>query len=176
MDIGQALFRHIAGSSPRRAVNDFSTAISFVAGQHKSKAAAARALGVAPSTFRRWLGGAKPKPERAAGIISAAKGMQRRARLSPGREKRLRRGGGNITVLAKYDYDQTEQFREIAMYRYLDADVGDHLVDAYLEGAGPDTLAEIFHESISDAPFYENTFDPNRGEDVDGWDVREVSW
>lgn len=177
MDLGNALYHMITGRSARTEVNGFAGALKYVSGRYGSKAAAARALGVAPSTFRGWLSGRRPKADRAAGITGMAQRMQRRARLPKNREKRIRgMDPATVTMVAKYDYDDREQFREVPIGRYLNHTLGDRLIDAYLDGAGTTELAEIFHDGISEAPFYERTFDPSNPDDEDGWDIRSIRW
>lgn len=172
MDLGTALYKAISGRQPRTEVHDFPGALKWLSGRYGTKTEAARALGVPRSTFTRWLGGSKPKAGRGDTITEMVRGMQRRVRLSPGRERRLRAAPArDFQITGTIRYSSIEEDREVGIGRYLDPSVPNDLVTAFLDGASPDELAEIFHEGILDDGFYYDTFDPHGN---DNWDIREV--
>lgn len=174
MDLGSALYREITGRSPASEITTFQRALDYLIGG-KSVSAAARDLGVARSTLRGWIAGRTPRGGRRQDIVDRASREQRRARLPRRREQRMRDNGlSGLTVIARYQYDSgpVENFREVDLGQYL-ADVADQLLDAYLDGAPVEDLAEIFHEAIHDSPFYEKTFDPTLDDEI-GWDIRDI--
>lgn len=176
MDPGEALYQHITdGRSSATEIRTFGQAVKYLVRRYGSASNAARAAGVPPSSFRHWATGKRTPPsERAGDITDLAQAMQRRGRLSKGREHRLREPDTDFKMVGRLTYDsQPEPDREISLGNYLEDGVGDRLVDAYLDGASPDELAEILHEAIYDAPFYEETFDPY-GSGHLAWDIDSI--
>lgn len=142
-------------------------------------AAAARLAGVPASTFRGWLKGRQPK--NAGALVDAAVRSQRRDRLPARREKRMREPGalGTVKIVGGTTYGSTpDPDRDFDLGGYMD-EVQNEILDAYLDGASLDELAEIFHEGINGAPWYETVFDPDQDAspshmgvditDFDGW-------
>lgn len=175
MELGEALYREITnGRSPYTEVATFGGAVEyFLTSAGGIAAAAARAAGVPASTFRGWMRGRQPKTGNAAGMVGAAIRAQRRERLPRGREKRLRRPGAldDAKIVGGLTYGSTpEPDRDIDLGAYLD-EVQDALIDAYLDGEPIEVLAEIFHDGITGAPFYEQTFEP--GAEM-GWDISDL--
>jgi transglutaminase-like putative cysteine protease len=180
VDLGEAIYREITnGRSPHTEVHTVGGAIDYLLGAAGGvAAAAARLAGVPASTFRGWLRGRQPKAP--GELVGAAQRAQRRERLPRGRERRLRAPGslsgtrieGGIKYRGKHDRSEE---RTIDLGGYIDP-VEDELVDAYLDGAPLEDLAEIFHDAISGAPFYTNILDPDDGNEMgfdfdslDGW-------
>jgi len=179
VDLGEALYREITGRSPYTEVSSVGAAIEYLLVKGGSAAAGARLAGVAASTFRGWLKGRQPKNP--GGIVSTAQRAQRRDRLPKGRERRMRAPGAlsGVKIVGGLTYGSTpDPDREFDIGPYMD-DAQNDILDAYLAGASLDDLAEIFHDAISGAPFYENVFDPGQDPgqghmgveitDLDGW-------
>lgn len=178
MDLGEAIYREITGGrSPHTEVRGgWSAAVEYLVGEAGSARAAARELGVSESTFRGWRHGRTPR-DGGDYVLDAARRMQRRARLRPGREARLRKPGalGDAKLVGRLSYDGApEPDRDVEIGDYLD-EVQNDLVDAYLDGAGLDELAEIFTDGVSGAPFYEDTLTGEGDhftwdfDELDGW-------
>lgn len=173
MELGEALYRAICGRQSRTEISGLGKGLNWLLGRSGSKAEAARALGVPRSTFTRWLAGAKPRGQRGDDTFKTLLKMQRRARLTPRRERKLRAAPARDTMITgSYRYDQDH--REVRIGIYLDPSTINQLVDAFLDGASTEQLAEIFHENILDDGFYERTFDPHNEDPDDSWDVKEV--
>ncbi len=172
--IGEALYREITGGrSPRTEVHSVGGAIEhFMARAGGVASRAARLAGVPASTFRAWTRGRQPKNP--GDIVERASRSDRRARLRPGREARLRGSSmTGITLNATYDYDGRP--RDVAIGGYLDyITLADDLVDAYLAGDSLHELGEMFAMHVDDtgsSGFYTRTF---AAEDwtvhsLDGW-------
>lgn len=171
------------GRSPRTEVDDWQSGLAFFIRLHGSETAAARALDVPRRTLRNWLGKfgrtIVPPADRKARVIGVMVNAQRRARLKPGREKRLR-AAKTITVEGTDRYDGAPRTTVFTVGKGgslgITADVMTRLVDAYLNGAnaGPENLkgnglAGYFTRRILD-PWYRdfyNTNAPDWGIDID---------
>lgn len=149
----------------------------FVRAAGGNVSAAARMAGVPRRSMRDWVAGvSRPKGPRAAALIQTAKVSERRARLKPGREARLRNGTpANITLVGTYNYDGGNP-RTVLIGNYMDDDALDELVDAYLSGADAGELREVFADQITNDPsgFYERTMRRGPG-DSHGWTVQVVT-
>jgi hypothetical protein len=177
VDPGEAIYQHITNGKPSSSeVRSFGDAIRYLVGEFGSASNAGRAAGVAPSSFRHWASGKrKPSRDKQDEIFDLAQAMQRRARLSRKRERKLRQPVTGFKMVGRLTYDSTpEPDRDVTLGPYLDDNVGDRLVDAYLDGASTDELAEILAESIADAPFYEETFDPYNDDQHLRWDIDSI--
>lgn len=178
MDLGEAIYREITGGrSPHTELRGWSDALEFIVGQAGSGRAAARELGIAETTLRGWRHGRTPR-DGGDYVLDAARRMQRRARLRPGREARLRQPGAldDAKLVGRLSYDGApEPDRDVMIGDYM-ADVQNDIIDAYLEGASLDELGEIFLEGITGADFYSETMGPDGGDhmswdfdSLDGW-------
>lgn len=177
MDLGEAIYREITSRSPHTEVTSFGGAIDWLLDAAGGKAAgAARMIGVPASTFRGWMRGREPRADRAGGVFAAALRAQRRARLPRGREHRMRRAnalaGVKIVGGLHYGSGEPEPDRDVALGSYLD-EVQGAVLDAYLDGAPLQELAEIFHDGINGAQFYEDTFDPDPDNPM-GWEIYDL--
>jgi|SRR5262245_26554395 len=176
-DLGTRTYAAISQRSINTEPTSWTAALGwFVKAAQGNVSGAARLAGVPRRSMRDWLSGvSKPKAGRAAAVIESARLSERRARLKPGRESRLRNGApGSIVVKATYNYDGTE--REVAIGNYMDDYAVDELIDAYLSGADEAGLREEFADQITLDPtgFYARTFalGPN---DRHGWSVERVT-
>lgn len=178
MQLGEALFAAMAGQPAGNEPASFSDALAYLSQDYGSTSAMARDLGVARSTLRGWLGGRAPR--------SAPPGIQEQATFQwrseqlGGRRKAAMRAdwsSDSISIIGTYSYDRgkgphtrpADEGREIKLGEYLN-DCGEDLVDAFLDGAGPNELEEILVDAINDHGFYAETF--ANGE----WDVEAVNW
>lgn len=175
VDLGEAIYREIAGGrSPHTEIGGWAGALSFLLGQAGgSNRQLARDLGIGESTIRGWRSGRVPRGDRRGELVDAAHRMQRRQRLAAGREKRLRRPAAmdSVTVGGYIIVSDEPEERDIALGDYLADTLADDLVDAYLDGASLDELAETFAEGIDGAPFYEDAAHPDGPV---GWDVTDL--
>lgn len=113
--------------------------------KHGSGRAAARAWGIPESTWRSWRNG-RPAKAKHSTVIDALKAehvkTERRARLSPGREKKLRAGTaapgplhaqfGDVTGTLIISSD--ERTRSIDLSQWITPESEQAIVDAYLSG------------------------------------------
>lgn len=174
MDMGEAIYREITGGrSPRTEDRDFSDSLDYLVGAFGSASAAARALGVPPSSMRHWVSsGRMPKGPRAGIVTTAARQLERQIRLSEKREKRLRtKGFVALTVKCVIVVSDDDESRDLNLGPYLDDGLEDDLLDAYLAGASIEDLGEMFHQGISGSDFYSDVFDPHGPYDLDVKDI-----
>lgn len=150
MTPGEAAYRWVSGgktlSSERRlGMAGRMAEIQKAAG---TQAAAARAAGVDRRTWQRWAAGTqKPKPATLARLGPAV----RRARLSPGREQRLRSGQGTLKISGDMRVSSTVKHRDIELAgEDINPDALNGLVDAFLAGAGEDQLGEHLDDVMQD--------------------------
>lgn len=167
MDLGESIFRELSGGrASRSGIGSFGGAIDWLLGHAGSASAAARAVGVPPSTMRHWTGGRQPKAARAGAVFDAALRAQRQAWLGD-REDLARNGWEEVEVEGTLSISDDEvRALVIACYPGL----GDELVDAFLGGAGPAELESIFLESVAD-PWYRDALSPNGFGDGPVWDT-----
>lgn len=150
-------------------------ALEYLADDYASVSAMARDLDVPRSTLRGWLAGRTPRGGGVAGIREEALFRWRSDSLNPQRAHAMRQdwSADSLVVVAAYQYDakakQQEAVREVRLGEYL-ADIGESLVDAFLDGASPDELEGIVVDAISDHGFYAETFASGH------WDVEAVNW
>lgn len=164
-DLGAQVYKAISGRSINTEPQTFSDALRYftrLAGGNIS--AAARLAGVPRRTFRDWTEGKGLGPrsaDRRGEVARSAKLSSRRERLGARKEAKLRAAGEDavdIELTGYYNYDGDPDPRApIIISEYMDPDAGNRLVDAYLAGAGPDELRELFADLITDAPFYAQT-------------------
>lgn len=185
MDLGEAVYREITGRSPYTEIDTWVGALEYLLTRGGGVASkAARLAGVPASTFRGWLRGRQPKPERAGGVFGEVSLIERRARLPLKRERRMRRPGAlhNAKISGTYGYQTSTGFtpssagwtggggRDANIGPYMVDGTQDDVLDAYLEGASLDELAELFADGIGDNGWYARTFNPD-STDSDGWDI-----
>lgn len=176
-DLGAQVYKALAGRSINTEPTTIPEAVSWFLRQAQGNvSAAARLAGVPRRSMRDYAEGkSRPKGDRGAAMVQSAKLSERRARLGPRKEARIR-GAGNggdlidIQVTGSYNYDgATDNRAPIMISEYMDTDAGDQLVDAYLSGAGPGELRELFAGLIVDAPFYAETMGLPPGNEHGWW-------
>jgi hypothetical protein len=179
-DLGAQVYKAIAGRSVNTEPHTATDAVAWFMRQAGGNiSAAARLAGVPRESMRDWAKGiSKPKAARGEALAKSAQLSERRARLGPRKEARLRAAGDSpvidIQVTGSYNYDDAPENRApIVISEYMDTDAGDQLVDAYLAGAGPGELRELFADLIVDAPFYAETMGLPPA-DTNGWWISNV--
>lgn len=149
MNLGDAVYKVIAGRSPRRE-RDTRSMIERARDEAGGVSQLARGLGVARTTVQRWLGGAgvpggqRPKPEQERKIL----GYVRRAELREAREARI--STSNRFILKGR---QGERQRTINLTPYLVPGTMGRAVEAYLRGASPADLHVIVWAGITDKAY-----------------------
>lgn len=177
-DLGTRTYAAISQRSMNTEPSSWTAALGwFVKAAGGNVSAAARLAGVPRRSMRDWVSGvSRPKGPRAADLIRSAQLSERRARLRPGREARLRNGNpDSIQVVAVYNYDGGTP-RTCDVGKYMEPDALDQLVDAYLSGADEEQMREVFADQITQDPtgFYAQTM--ARGpDDSHGWTVHAVT-
>lgn len=180
--MGEALYRAICKRSPHTEPQTFGQAVGwFVARAGGNVSAAARAAGVSRRTFRDWLDGKGHGTARAGDVLAAARAGERRERLKPGREKRLRRApAAGMTFAGRYNYDgkpgkEAPTRSPVQIGRYVQPDTIGHLIDLFLSGASLDALRDGLAGSATEDPtgFYMGTLGHTHNEDH-GWSVDSV--
>lgn len=171
--VGEALLAALGGDGP---ATPYSAAHALVA-EHGSISAAARAAGVSRSTFRGWLAGRTPRGG-GGWLVELGRFAHRARAMHPGRARRLTgQGVSAIRVTGTFNYAgggamRGNEDRDVPLGDWLRDDTLDELIEAYLEGADADELAEILHDGITDGGFYRDTFDPNNPQG--GWDITHI--
>lgn len=173
-DLGTHIYTAFAGRSPSTEPTSFADAMSYFLGLAGGNVSgAARLAGVPRRTMRDWLAGKGLGPRSQArrdGVKKSAQLSARRDRLGARKEARIRdKDPGECTLKATYNYDGGDP-RNVLIGHYLTHDAYDQLGDAYLDGADPDDLRELFADMITDAPFYAETM-RNPQTDPHGWTV-----
>jgi hypothetical protein len=159
-DLGEALLDALGGDvSPYSATTPQTAAYGLV-GAYGSVSAAARAMEVPRSTFRRWLAGSSPRGEMLDELLDFAR---EEWRASQDDDLDL----GELRVVATFSYAggkaaKGAEHRDIPLGQYLMPGTADELLDAYRDGASGDELAELLAGNINDpSGWYRDTFDPD---------------
>lgn len=182
-DLGTAVYRALAGGkSPNTEPSSFADALGwFVKAAGGNVSAAARLAGVPRRSMRDWLSGkSTPGMERRRALRDSARFSERRSRLTPRRESRLRgRSSDGIVIKGRYNYDALDGLydnRNVTIGPYMDDGVIERLVDAYLSGSGPTEMRQIFAEHVNDpSGFYSRTMALPPTDDH-GWTVERVTF
>lgn len=168
MKFGEALYRLITnGRSPRTEPTTFPAALAVLIRSAGSAAGAARALGVSATTVRRWRDSGRAPAGRASLVVQVATAVERRARLKPGREKRLRKPQPGMKVAGKVKISDYEEERDIELGQYAEENAMGAAIDAYLAGESLDAIGDAFADGISGASFYEDLFSSEGPGEID---------
>lgn len=178
MDFGEMIYRTLSGGlSSHTESADLPRMLSAILKAAGSPTAAARIIGVHPSTLRRWRAGTASPSARSAPLLQRA---VRRARLTPRREARIRASAPALRVVQ----------RDNGRRRDLDArnfgwrpGASNDVVDAFLAGASPADLRKITKKGIRDRWYqewidadYEDVGPDLPDPDTYGFDVLAMSW
>ncbi len=173
-DIGEAIYRAMAGRSPFTEVRTFGQGVSYLLGMAGGNiAGAARLAGVPRKTFADWARkGVVPRDiGRQAGILSLARAAERRARLPRGREKRIRaKDPSGCQFVGTYNYDPPGDDRVVKIGPYLVPGVYGALCDAFLAGSDLEGLRQVFADHIDDPANFYQSIGNDPGDDH-GWTV-----
>jgi hypothetical protein len=182
-DLGYQLYRAMTGrKSPNTEPTSFADALVwFTKAAGGNVSAAARLAGVPRRTFRDWTEGKGLGPRsaaRRAEVKRSATISERMARIGTRREARLRTSESlaGATVTGFYNYDgKSNDRRPILIGDYLSDNAGDELVDAFMSGASPAELREVFAANLTNdaTGFYERTMALPPTSDH-GWTVSHV--
>jgi len=181
-DLGTAIYKALSGGrSPNTEPTSFGDALGyFVKAAGGNVSAAARLMGVPRRSLRDWLGGVStPKGDRRRDVARSAQLSARRQRLTPRREARLRglTDSQGVVLVGQYNYDTAsgiDEDRRVMIGHYLDDDTVPELVDAYLSGASPADLRDLFASKVNDpSDFYSRTMALPPTDDH-GWTVNSI--
>lgn len=183
-DLGYQLYRALTHrKSPNTEPTSFADALVwFTKAAGGNISAAARLAGVPRRTFRDWTEGKGLGPRSAVRrreVTRSATISERMARIGTRREARLRASeslaGAKITGFYNYDGKSTDR-KPITIGEYLGDDAGEQLVNAFMSGASPAELREVFAENLTNDPtgFYERTMALPPTDDH-GWTVSHVT-
>lgn len=183
-DLGTHVYREVAhtrhgrGWSPNTEPTSFTDAVGWFMKQAAGNiSAAARLAGVPRESFRDWTRGkSTPNAQRRAQVARSAQLSERRDRLRPGRESRLRDiDTSNVTVKAVYNYDGGAP-RTLKLGDYMDDGAIERLVDVYLNGGDASELRESFAAEVMDPNgFYTRTLAQPPTDDH-GWTVSSLNF
>lgn len=186
-DLGYNIYRAMTGrKSPNTEPTSFADALGwFVKAAGGNVSAAARLAGVPRRTFRDWTEGKGLGPRsaaRRAEVRRSATISERAARFGTRREARIRASESlaGATVTGAYNYDVNNgakgERKPIQIGEYLSDDAGEQLADAFMNGASPAELREVFASCLTEdaTGFYERTMalPPT---DNHGWTVSNVT-
>lgn len=178
--MGEAILAHMGGAAN---IGGLRGAIAYGARSRGSLAAFAREAGVSASTMRGWASGRKPRSSQS-GLVDTMRAEARADALGAGNFDNI----SALTIVGKYGYRDkdgghftasnsrgaADRDRTVQLGDYLQPSTGPRLVQAYLAGAGPERLGQIFADGINDNGFYARTFDPDNA-DGDGWDIDAIT-
>lgn len=169
MNLGEALYRKFAGGrSPRTEPTTFPAALASLIRSAGSAAGAARVLGVSATTVRRWRDAGRAPAGKSGGVVQLAVAVERRKRLAPGREKRLRKYIPlSMKLEGEVEISQYKEHREIDIGQYLEPNAITDAMDAYLNGEPLDAIAQAFADNVMGAPFYADLFSPEGPGEMD---------
>lgn len=183
-DLGGYVYRAVAhtphgrGWSPNTEPTSFVDAVGwFMKAAGGNISAAARLAGVPRESMRDWVRGkSTPRGARREAIKRSAQLSERRNRLRPGREQRLRgMDASGVTMTATYNYDGGKP-RTVTLGDYMDDGAIERLTDAYLNGAGQDELREALASEVMDPNgFYARTL-AEPPSSAHGWTVSGLTF
>lgn len=105
-----------------------------------SGAAAARLLGVSPTTLYRWRRGVQ-SPKTGANVLRR---VLRRADLSPSRERQLRTGDLRLWITGRIIVSRDERVRTLRVGDYIPKAVHSRILTTWLSGADDRAEASLF--------------------------------
>lgn len=182
MELGEALYRSITRGAHRRGLSPategystlatFRRAVAEIARRSPSTGAAAELLGISERTWRRYRHAERiPTPSKQQGrnLATMVVRAQRRLRLTPARERELRRAHYPTVKVARLVVSSEEKGRTIDYKPHLiQSNVMDQVVDAFLAGDPIEELAAVFLAAhIGEGTWYADHLGPGSGSDID---------
>jgi len=144
MNLGQAVFRMIAGRHARHREESPQTMVRRALGEAGGVSQLARSIGVARTTVQRWNRGATPTLE----SQELLRAVLRRADLREARAARITTRN-DLTVRGRQDGRE----RTVRLGRYLEPGTMGRAVEAYLRGATAADLHVIVWSGITDRAY-----------------------
>jgi hypothetical protein len=157
-DMGDALFRAFTKRSPKSEGRSMDKRAGWFEKAFGGAKKAAEAVGVSPSTWRRWKSGkSQPKPESLAKANKAARG----ALVPEGRRKRVKasagegsplagvRPSGGLSITATVKVSEDEREREINLGGYISEERMNAVMGAFLDGNDA-RATQLMQQSISE--------------------------
>lgn len=141
MNLGEAVYRLIAGRTTRVRAEDPREMVERALAEAGGVSQLARALGVARTTVQRWNRGSTPTQE----SQELLRTVLRRANLTDRREDKLRLSD-RLIIKGRQD----GRNRRINLSPYLAPGTMNRAVDAYLRGASPADLHVVVWSGITD--------------------------
>lgn len=155
MNLGQAVYRKIAGSTPKRRDESWERMLKRAQDEAGGVSQLARAIGVARTTVQRWNKGARPTDE----SIELLRAVTRRADMSDARARRL---ATTDQLIITGTMKGRPGGRTINLTPHLAAGTMGRAVEAYLRGASAYDLHVIVWSGITDK-HYRWMFQPPGG-------------
>lgn len=155
MNLGAAVFRLIAGRTPRRRDESTEAMVKRAIAEAGGVSQLARSIGVARTTVQRWNKGSVPTQE----STELLRAVLRRADLSAARAARL---AARDTLIVKGKMKGRPGGRTINLGKYLTPGTMGRAVEAYLRGASAYDLHVIVWNGIYDR-HYRWMFQPPGG-------------
>lgn len=146
MSIEENIYRGLTGRSPRSEMHTFGGQLGALLAHAGGTRSAAAQLAVSQRTIQRWLAGTQ-RPSKAAAARLAA--LQRRLRLAPTRERRLRRAN-NPLVRIELQISADTRTRDLdgRNLKWAVDGVGD-IIDWWIDG-DDSMVRRAFLEAIDD--------------------------
>lgn len=173
MSLGDALYAELSagGYTYEEDDEDYTLADALQdLGRGQSVRSLAAELGVARSTLRGWLAGAVPKRD-VGPLMDVARNIRRAEDIEDRRDELLA-GFMDLDLDGWIQISSEKPRRSTVPASRLDIDesVADDLIDAYLGGAGPGRLQQIFARAVGDK-FYREALRSNKFNviSVNGW-------
>jgi hypothetical protein len=155
MNLGQAVYRLIAGRTPRRRDESTEAMVKRAIAEAGGVSQLARSIGVARTTVQRWNKGSVPTQE----STELLRAVLRRADLNQARAARL---AARDTLIVKGKMKGRPGGRTIDLGKYLTPGTMGRAVEAYLKGASAYDLHVIVWNGIYDK-HYRWMFQPPGG-------------
>jgi transposase-like protein len=140
MDFRELWYQGITLKAPPPEVASFGDLLAALVGRAGSGAAAARLLGVSPTTLYRWRRGSQ-RPKTGANVLRRT---IRRMDLSPAREQQIRRGDIKLQITGVVQKSRDSRPRTIKPGEYIPVRVHSRILTTWLSGADDRAEASLW--------------------------------